>query len=249
MLETLREYAGERLAGDEASRLHRRHLRWFLDLAGQADRMLQSPRQREWLVLLDTERDNLRAALRWSLAGDEAARSQGVRLTILLWRYWDLRALFNEGRAWADAALSTSARLDPRARAELLATTAAIALWGGGHDEAAVLARQSLDLFRSAGNEPGMASAALLAGYAALYQGDFATAGELLDHSRAEFARLGQRWDQASALGRLGCLLRVRGEYGRSRARFEEALALHRDVGTSAGVAWTTWQFGVLAYH
>jgi hypothetical protein len=87
MLETLREYARERLAGDEAARLHRRHLRWFLDLASHADRRLQSRRQREWLALLDAERGNLRAALRWSLAGDEAARSQGVRLTILLWRY------------------------------------------------------------------------------------------------------------------------------------------------------------------
>ena len=249
MLETLRDYARERLAGDEAARLHRRHLRWFLDLASQADRRLQSPRQREWLALLDAERGNLRAALRWSLAGDEAARSQGVRLTILLWRYWDLRALFNEGRAWADAALSASARLDPPARAELLATTAAIALWGGGHDQAAALARQSLDLFRSAGDEPGMARASLLAGYAALHQGDFAAAGELLDHSRAELARLGLRWDQATALGRLGCLLRERGEYGRSRARFEEALALQREVGDERGVAWTTWQLGVLAYR
>ena len=249
MLETLRQYARERLAGDEASRLHRRHLRWFLDLAAQADRHLQSPSQREWLALLDAERDNLRAALRWSLAGDAAARSLGVRLTILLWRYWDLRALFNEGRAWAVAALSIPARLDPPARAELLAASAAIALWGGGHHEGAALARQSLELFRSAGDEPGMARASLLAGYAALSQGDHAAAGELLDHSRAEFARLGRRWDQATALGRLGCLLRVRGDYDRSRARFEEALALHRDVGDERGVAWITWQLGVLAYH
>jgi predicted ATPase/DNA-binding SARP family transcriptional activator len=249
MLETLREYARERLAGDEAARLHRRHLRWFLDLASQADRRLQSPRQREWLALLDAERGNLRAALRWSLAGDEAARSQGVRLTILLWRYWDLRALFNEGRAWADAALSASPRLDPPARAELLATTAAIALWGGGHDQAAALARQSLELFRGAGDEAGMARASMLAGYAALHRGDLAAAGELLDHSRAEFARLGRRWDQATALGRLGCLLRERGEHGRSRARFEEALALQREVGDERGVAWTTWQLGVLAYR
>jgi predicted ATPase/DNA-binding SARP family transcriptional activator len=249
LLETLREYARERLPAAEAAELHGRHLRFLLDLAEQAALELRSPRQRQWLALLDGERDNLRAALRWSLTREGGERRHGVRLATLLWRYWEPRALFSEARIWVDTALSESSHAGPRARAELLATSAAVALSGGGHDEATALARESLELFRRLGNEPGMAQATSLLGVAALHQGDHARAGELLERSRAEFARLGQPWEQASVLGRLACLLRLRGDYGRSHAYFEEAVALHRGVGDEHGVAWTTWQLGVLARY
>jgi predicted ATPase/DNA-binding SARP family transcriptional activator len=249
LLETLREYARERLAADEAAELHGRHLRFFLDLAEQAARELRSPRQRQWLAVLAGERDNLRAALRWSLTREEGAHQHGVRLATLMWRYWEPRAQFSEARAWVDTALPVSAHAGPRARAELLATSAAVALSGSAHEEATAPAGESLELFQTLGSEPGMAQATSLLGVAALYRGDHARAGELLERSRAEFARLDQPWDQASVLGRLGCLMRLRGDYGGSRAHFEEAAALHRGVGDERGVAWTTWQLGVLACH
>ena len=66
MLESIHQYALGRLAAaGEDSALHRRHMAWLLDFAGQAD--LAGPDQAAWLDLLDADRDNFRAGLEWSL--------------------------------------------------------------------------------------------------------------------------------------------------------------------------------------
>ncbi len=62
MLETLREYAAERLdASGEAERMRRRHADYFTELASQAEPHLRRDEQ-EWLDRLERERDNIRAA-------------------------------------------------------------------------------------------------------------------------------------------------------------------------------------------
>ena len=68
MLETIREYAGERLiaAGDE-ERVRERHRDYFLALAEEAEPKLIGAEQAEWLQRLEEEHENLRAALNWSL--------------------------------------------------------------------------------------------------------------------------------------------------------------------------------------
>jgi predicted ATPase/DNA-binding SARP family transcriptional activator len=91
MLETIRDYALERLVArgdDEAVR--RRHASFYLALAEEAEPALLGPQQREWLERLDSERDNIRAALTWAL---EAAKAEiGLRLASALWRFWHLRS-------------------------------------------------------------------------------------------------------------------------------------------------------------
>ena len=68
MLETIREYARERLiaAGDE-ERVRERHRDYFLALAEEAEPKLMGAEQAAWLQRLEEEHENLRAALNWSL--------------------------------------------------------------------------------------------------------------------------------------------------------------------------------------
>ena len=90
MLETIREYAVERLeeSGD-VDELRRRHADYFLALAEEAEPNLRgSPG--DWLDRLEAEHDNFRAALDRLEASGESER--GLRLAGALWRFWYLRA-------------------------------------------------------------------------------------------------------------------------------------------------------------
>ena len=90
MLETIREYALERLEerGDGQA-VRRRHAGFYLPLAEEAEPALLGPQQLSWLERLDAERDNLRAALTWATEEDEA--DVGLRIGAALWRFWQLR--------------------------------------------------------------------------------------------------------------------------------------------------------------
>ena len=96
MLETIREYACERLAerGDEQV-VRRRHAGFCRPLAEEAEPALRGPQQLRWLERLDAERDNLRAALNW--AAEEGEADIGLRIGAALWRFWQMRAGDVEG--------------------------------------------------------------------------------------------------------------------------------------------------------
>ncbi|MFE4515887.1 BTAD domain-containing putative transcriptional regulator [Kitasatospora sp. NPDC056783] len=103
MLETIHEYATERLAEFAADRAatEARHLAHFRAMVGTAGRDVHGPRQLHWLVVLDREQDNIRAALRRAIdLGDE---QQGLVLTIGMSWYWSLRGYGLEARGWYNA--------------------------------------------------------------------------------------------------------------------------------------------------
>src|SRR5262249_29932619 len=66
-LETVRQYSSERLEeAGEAEAVRDRHVAFFVELAEDAEAHLTSAEQGEWLERLETELDNLRAALDWA---------------------------------------------------------------------------------------------------------------------------------------------------------------------------------------
>ena len=103
MLETVHEYARERLeASDEAEETRRLHAEYFLALAEEAEPELSGADQLACLERLEAEHDNLRAALSWSL---EKEPETALRLAGALARFWEMRARFLEGSSWLEAAL------------------------------------------------------------------------------------------------------------------------------------------------
>ncbi len=96
MLETIREFAAERLAGTpEAARLRGAHAASFLALAGEAGRPLTGLGQKDWLERLDVEHNNIRAAIDWYRQEDPPA---ALRLAAVMWLFWSLHGHFTEGR-------------------------------------------------------------------------------------------------------------------------------------------------------
>ena len=117
MLETIREYATERLEdGGDADEWRRRHAHHFLALAEEADPRLMTDEAPVWLARLEHEHDNLRSALAWTEAA--GASELELRLAIALADFWRLRGHMGEGRAWLESALSRSSEVPPALRAK-----------------------------------------------------------------------------------------------------------------------------------
>jgi predicted ATPase/DNA-binding SARP family transcriptional activator len=112
MLETIHEYAAERAAETPELRAaaERRHRAWVRALVEEADPRLRSADQLRWMHRLETDMDNIRAALHRSLrAADEP--ETGALVLAMGWFWW-LRNFRREGAAWADRALRLGAVLD-----------------------------------------------------------------------------------------------------------------------------------------
>ena len=135
MLETVREYGLERLAAaDEEATVRRWHLAWCLDLAERAEPELTGGAQQHWFACLQTEHDNLRAALAWAVSENDAEAAFG--LGGALYRFWATQGYYEEGRRWLETALALApgARSAPRGHALLGAGV--MAFFQGEYDRA-----------------------------------------------------------------------------------------------------------------
>ncbi|MFD8707746.1 BTAD domain-containing putative transcriptional regulator [Kitasatospora sp. NPDC059648] len=103
MLETIHEYATERLAESAAERdaTEARHLAHFRALVATADLNIHGPQQLHWLAVLEREQDNIRAALRRAI--DLADEQQALVLGLGMGWYWSLRGYSMEARGWYGA--------------------------------------------------------------------------------------------------------------------------------------------------
>lgn len=125
MLETVGEYASERLEADEdAAEVHGRHCRHYRGLAEQAEPELFTHGEAKWLSRLDAEVDNLRAALDWSVLH---APLEALRLVAALCSFWAIRDI-REGLERGEAALEAAGEGAPaRDRARALVELAILA--------------------------------------------------------------------------------------------------------------------------
>jgi predicted ATPase/class 3 adenylate cyclase len=105
MLETIREYAAERLreSGRETP-LQRAHAEYFVEFAEEADRQIEGPAEADAIARLSGEQPNFRKALQWAADGDE--NELVLRLAAALALFWQIRGLTAEGRRWLRVALA-----------------------------------------------------------------------------------------------------------------------------------------------
>ncbi len=115
MLETIREYALERLTdGGEQSAARRAHAAYCLVLAEEGNPELNPADRSRWLAQCDIEIDNFRFALDWLFQTLDL--DWGLRLCVALFRFWDMREHLTEGRARLETVLRLAGADRPRER-------------------------------------------------------------------------------------------------------------------------------------
>jgi len=263
MLETIREYALERLEGSgEAEALRQRHAAYFLDLAERAAPQLHRAEQQTWLARLEAEHDNLRAALIWAL--DEKAIGKpdgtlyedivslsqgelGLRLAGALAEFWSRRGYLTEGCGWLEASLAR-APAPTAARAKALNALGDLTF---SVDLAAVRARlyeESLDIGQALGDKQIVAGAYYGLGETLdTISSDNVQAAARYEQTLELYRELGDTAGSARVLNTMGSLVVDWKDYARAMALCEESLALYRELGDTHGIIWALMRCGMVA--
>jgi predicted ATPase len=187
LLETIRDYALERLAGGgDWVRAHDRHAAYFQALAEPSDADLAGSGQLAWLRRLETEHDNAWAAMSWLV--DQGHLDQAVHLFLMTWRFWWLRGHLAEFARLGDEIAAGSENAPPYQWALALTAAGFILIANGDPARAQAVFEQSLPLYRQTSEKLGViTNATVLAvlGHLAQTRRDYAGAGKLLDEGQA----------------------------------------------------------------
>jgi predicted ATPase/transcriptional regulator with XRE-family HTH domain len=229
MLETVREYAWERLeASGEATAVQRQHAAYYLALAERVEPELRGAEQVAWLALLEREHDNLRAALSWS--EEQGDVETGLRLAGALYPFWVRHNHYSEGRTRLAALLALQERARPAAApqvwAKALHAEAQLAHRQDDYQRAVMLAERSIAMCRACGDTAGIARALQGLGDILNLLGDYARAEAVLEESLALWRELGDTWGTAASLFVAGVVAEGQSDYARAAALLEEGLTL-----------------------
>ncbi len=227
MLETIREYAVERLEhSGEAEELGRRHAEHFLALAEEAEPNLRKE-SREWLDRMEREHDNLRAALDHLEAAGES--EPVLRLAGAVSLFWSLRGHLVEGRHRLENALSADER-PTAARAKALIGAADMAVDASDAAAVRIRAEEGLALYQTLGDAWGTAYAGVLLGHASADEGDATRARQLFEESTRAFRELGDQHHTLLATRLLAWMHDELGDRESARALHEQNLRRARTL-------------------
>ncbi len=225
MLETIREYATERLdESGEAGELRQRHAVHFLTLAEETEQHAREY-SKEWLDLLEREHDNLRGALDSFEASGESQLA--LRMAGALSDFWGIKGHFTEGRRRLRNALRADER-PTAARAKALNGAADLAT-AEDVESARLWVEEALSIHRQLGDQRGIAESLLMLGSS--YEGDWVRARDLWEESAQLFSELGDRHYAMLATRLLAWSYSELGDPARALALHEENLGEARAAG------------------
>lgn len=226
MLEPIRQFALEQLvASGEEGAVRSRHADVYLALAEVAAPHLDWSDQASWMLRLDPEHDNFRAALSWLL--DQSDAERGLRLVGALSWFWNIRGYFLESRTWAQAFLNlppASERSSWRARA--LGTIAYSLYFLGDYTQARVFGDEALEINNETGDREGRARILIPLIITAFDSGDEQRHSQLSEDLLTTARDLGDQENVARALIRLGLGAMRHGESQRAVALYSESLEM-----------------------
>ncbi len=239
MLETIREYAAERLEeSGEADAVRAAHAAFFLGAAEHAEARYLSVEEAPSLDRLEPDLDNLRATLTWAAAPVQAHTDLGLRLGAALWRFWQTRGHVREGRAWLRDALARDRGGPTSVRAKALSVAGNLAWIQKDEAAAAALHEESLAIWRQLGDTSGTVRAPFLLGLVAQHQDDVAWMATLAEQGLALLPECDDPVWCGATLVNVGVVAQRAADYPRARELLDEALARYRGLGFTWGVAW-----------
>jgi predicted ATPase/DNA-binding SARP family transcriptional activator len=260
MLETLREFAAEKQAlADEMPR-DRWHATYFLERAESSEPHLTGPEQVRHIDLLDSEYDNLRAALAWAIANRDS--EIGLRLANALTSFWDARGHLGEGQQWltrvlalpqiagkSDYPTENTAPEALRHRARALTAYGDLARNQGNSPGVDAAMHEAIHLWREIGDEAGLSSALQILATITYSRDDSVTARQYLEEGLLLARRLNDEALIARALHNLGNIALAHQGWDEARSYYTESLVRYNTVGNRNRAAHILNNLGLVARY
>jgi len=240
MLETIREFAGERLDEQpDAEEIGRRHAGFFLDRAERAEPELTGPDQPRWLDALEADHDNLRAAIAWAAEHD---LDVGLRMGGALWRFWQFRGHLREAAERLEGLLERSGPWDQEARAKALEGAGGVTYWMGDFARARRWYEECLGIRLDLGEPRAIAEAkynlSFAHGIAPKPIQDLDAAMRLQDEALALFEELGDREGIAKTTWGLATMAYGGEDWDRVAELATSSVEMFRELDNPFGLGW-----------
>jgi predicted ATPase/DNA-binding SARP family transcriptional activator len=226
LLDTVREYALERLAHDppELAAARRRHALHYSELVEAADGKLDGPAEREALAELELEHGNIAAAFSFAVGANDAELA--LRLALASRRFWNAHSHLAEGLAALQAALELAPAADPVTQALILNSAGILAAEQGDYAEARRSWERCVDLGRRLRDDERLACALSNLARLAMFEGELDSAWTLCEQALETAPR--EKFVSSVIRQNLALIASVRGDLDRARELAEEACSIMR---------------------
>lgn len=227
MLDTLREYAQEKLQQTGEADWRRRHAMYFDGWIADASRQLQSADQVGWLRRCDEEKSNIRLALEWSMSD---LPDNALRLVASMGAVWLMERQFSEGLEWLNRALELDTD-NPRARAAALVTRARMSRRRGDWITTLHDAEKAIELTRGSDLRQELGRALNVLGMVNAHSGDLAAAAASFSEAQEIAEEIGDYERAASSLNNLAMIESGFGRLESALAQVDRALSIAQRIG------------------
>lgn len=233
LLESVRQYAAEKLVeAGEHDGVRDRHLDHFLGLVEGAEPLLYGAGQLAALKAIETESDNVRAAMDWAASAHRTL--PGLRLASRLGRYWSIRSEYSEGVFWLRRMMAApNVAAYPVDQAWALFFLGYISFFKGDRSTMQQALNQSFEMARACGDRRCEAYALDFLGAFALGDRDFALADQRYQDSQLIMRETGDTWGVALTLWHLGASRKDQCDDECALQLWEQALSIYRTAGDS----------------
>ncbi len=237
MLETIREYGLEKLlASGEEPQIRRAHAAYCLVPAEEGAAEDSGPKLLAWLDRFEIEHDNFRRALEWLTVNRE--QEWGLRLGAALFRFWEMREHFAEGRDRLGKLLRFGKAEPTHLRLRVLLGAGVLAAAQGDNIHSDQMFRENLEIARQLGDKHSIAIALNALAITTRDRGDLAAARTIFEENLALWRELQDTPALARALSNLANVVKSLGDYAQARSLCRECQSLFREVGDRTGIAW-----------
>lgn len=229
----------------EEEMLRARHRSWCLSLVEQATSALVSPDPSGWLDRLETAHDDIRAALRWSLARNEGEIA--LDLAAPIWRFWLFRGYLSEGRRWLEEALAATATDGTTpSRAEAALGAGVLANFQADYDRARELCELCIEYSAALADRRRVGFGLLTLANVKSETGDYEAAARTYEEALATLRDQKDHRATAMALGELSLALLYLGESDRAEQASQESVAMYHLTNNRQGLAGSLTNLAII---